>query len=190
MLKYFLCFILAVNLYADDPKPQLKPSPTIGDYEKTITFYKKTTTEVFDLKTWKGVELTNKTTKEKTSFDKLSDFDKHIFCASIGKRLMTEMGLLNNFWKEEVEKIKDPNYKAVPLEKVEKPEQKAAEIKDIEKFQKDLLELRQSFAQEFEKYLIKVFTDFKDDIPEKERELHLKQVQEYHDKEKLIERKK
>jgi hypothetical protein len=191
MLRIALLLLFALSLQAQEPKKDPKPeaSPTLADYENALNKYKKATKEAFDFATWKEVELTNKKTKEKITFEKLSTLEKHVFCVSVGNRLMTEMGLLSGFWNAEADKFKDPNHKLIPLEKVEKPEQKAAELKDVEKYQKQLQELRQSFATNFETYLTKFFKAFKDDIPEKEREFYLKQIREYHDKEKLIERK-
>lgn len=183
----FLLFLVC-PLYADTPTPE--PSPTLDDYSKAIAKYKEATKKAFDLPSWKGIELTNKKTEETKKFEELSNFEQHLFLASSANRLTAEMTILKKHWDNEAAKFKDPNYKIVPLPKVEKPEQKAAELKDVEKYQAELLTLRKNFAVKHEEYLAKIFKDFKNDIQEKERDLYLKEVQDYHDKEKLIERKK
>jgi hypothetical protein len=65
-------------------------------------------------------------------------------------RWTKETTILAKFWTEEVEKFNDPLHQLVPLGKIENPKQKAATQKDVEKYQKQLLDLRKSFALKYE----------------------------------------
>lgn len=183
-------YLLATSLLLFQPPPQVvQVSPTLEDYEKALDIFTKKVKVAFDLDHWKNVELVNKKTSKKIKFSEFSEIDKHIFLLLEADRWTKETTILAKFWTEEVEKFNDPLHQLVPLGKIENPKQKAATQKDVEKYQKQLLDLRKSFALKYEAQVELVMKKFKDDIPQKERDDFLKKVREFHDKEKLIERK-
>ncbi len=167
-----------------------RPAPTIGDYEKVLSYYKTASKEAVDLKAWKGRTLIHRRNKDKVEFDKLSNFDKHMYLLSNGYRVNDMMTNIHHFWIMELKRFDDPKYTPKKLEKIEDAKQEPAAKADVEKYLKQLTDLRKASAVRYEKFVEKVCNDFKDEIPEKERELYLKEVRDFNDENNLIERKK
>lgn len=168
-----------------------RPAPAVEDYERVLDYFKTAAKESTDVKAWKGRELIHNFDKTKIEFDKLSNFDQHMYCMSRGFRInVMEMPDCFEVWSNELKKFDNPKYVPKKRDKIEDAKQNPAAKADVEKYLKQLTELRKSSAVKYEKFVEKVFNDFKDEIPEKERGLYLKELRDFNDENKLIERKK
>lgn len=180
-----LCAALAPPVLPPPPTV-IESAPTVEDYKSALDTFKKKTKDVFDFAALKDLELTNKDTKETIKFDKLPDFDKHVFCLMTAERVTNELAVLTKFWDEEIAKFADPLY--IPVPPVD-PKQKAARLEDVEKYHKQLQDVRKAFAVKYEAFAVKTMTQFKNEVPQKEWDAYLKKMRDTHDKSKLIERK-
>ncbi len=171
------------------PVPVDDAAPTLEDYEVVLKHFKTVSKKIVDPVAWKGTEMVNRNTKETVLFEKLSKFEQNMFCVGYGQKLALEMKKFDGLWTEELKKFDNPKYEPKKGEKSTGKDAPALK-KDIEGYLKELTTVRKEAAVSYEKYVNKVFDEFKEEIPAKERELHLKQIREFNDENKLIERKK
>ena len=191
--KFLPLFLFSLFLVAPEELPNPKeylPAPTLEDYEKNLEYYTGFCKEVFDFNSWNHVELKNTKTNKTVKFSELSEYEKNIFCVLMGDRLTREMTSTYQTWEGEQAKFKDKNYKPLAKTKINNAKENPALKVDIDKYLDTLMTLRKDHAQAYEKYIEKVFATYTKEIPEKEREHYLNQVKEYHDNNKLVERKK
>lgn len=164
-------------------------APTLDDYESVLKHYKIVSKKITDPAAWKGTEMVNKNTKDVVLFEKLSKFEQAMFLVGSGQKLAVEMKSFDGHWQAELKKFDNPKYEPKKGEKSTGKDAPALK-KDVEGYLKELTTIRKDTAVAYEKYVNKVFEEFKEEIPAKERELHLKQIREFNDENKLIERKK
>lgn len=100
------------------------------------------------------------------------------------------MAALQAAWEQELKKFDNPAHKLVPRPKIDNQKQNPAVKADVERYHKELLTLRKEYAVSYEKFVEKFLKDFEKDIDKKEAKMTLDKVRAFHDKQKLIERKK
>lgn len=186
--------------YGVQPKPQDTPpppvvvgdevpSPTLEDYEKTLAKMEKVTKDFMKLESWDGIKLRNVTTNKIVEWKELSEFDKTMFCLMMCERASAHLSKLNEFWALELKRFDDPNHKLVPTPMPANEKQKPATKEDTKKHLDKLVSMRKVFAVEYEAFAEKSFKTYEKEVPKEEREKTLKGIREFHDKQKLIERK-
>lgn len=171
-------------------EPAEEPSPTLEDYDEYLNHYKELRKDFFKLEKWKDVQLRKKDDpKVVKKFSEFPEFEQHMFCISLAGRLSSEMVSLDEAWRGELKKFSDAKHKILPRKEIKNDKQKPALKPDVEKYLKELTELRKGFAVEFESYAEKTLKKYEKEVPEAERNKRLKDIRDFHDKHKLIERK-
>lgn len=209
-MKYW--FLLVVLLFtsplfahphhkAQEQKPGEPPPapPVIQDYKATIADYEESLLnagkwvegfdkpEFFkDLKIAKGEEPAK-------AFSELSDFEKSLLYLWQGERISNQLLQLHGYWKDELKKFpaddKSANYD--PSKKLDEATLKKEALKgDVERYNNLVGELRKKHAQKFESIVASTFDKYKKEIPESERKAYLKRIQDWHDKQNLVDRSK
>jgi len=166
------------------------PSPTPEDYEQAISAFKKATEKSLKVEAWKDQKVVNSETKEEKKFGELPALEQHVMLLDMADNLSHRMLALQQVWDKELVKFANPAHKLVPRPKIENQKQNPAVKADVETYHKELLTLRKNYAVTYEKFVEKFVKDFKKDIDEKEAKMTLDEVRSFHDKCKLIERKK
>lgn len=169
--------------------PDEVPSPTLEDYEKTFAKMEKVTKDFMKLESWDGIKLRNTTTNKIVEWKELSEFDKTMFCLMMCERASAHLSKLNEFWALELKRFDDPNHKLVPTPMPANEKQKPTTKEDTKKYLDKLISMRKAFAVEYEAFAEKSFKTYEKEVPKEEREKTLKGIREFHDKQKLIERK-
>jgi len=218
LLPIFVCLLGLCQAHAqadEEKKPARKP--TLADYEKVLKYFNTWSDNLTNADHWKDVKFTNKKTKEIRKFADLSDYEKHIFYFVSAEKLSNEMKRMAGYWDEELKKFKEekkedkskddePNTQIgqkkddnkddkgtkkdeADAKKKDDPLSKVATKADVEKYVGQLLEVRKKTAVRFEALTDKLFKDFKEKFTKEEIEQITKQVRDFHDKDKLIERK-
>lgn len=169
--------------------PVEEPSPTLEDYENILAKMEKVTKDFMKFESWDGIKLRNTVTNKVVEWKELSEFDKTMFCLMMCERASAHLSKLNEFWVLELKKFDDPNHKLVPTPMPANEKQKPATKEDAKKYLEKLTSIRKSFAVEYEAYAEKSFKTYEKEVPKEEREKTMKGIREFHDKQKLIERK-
>ena len=206
LLPIFVCLLGLCQAPAQEEKKPVR-KPTLGDYEKVLKYFTTWSDNLSNPEHWKKVTFTNRKTKEVRKFTDLSDYEKHIFYFMSAEKLSNEMKRMSGFWEDELKKFKAPKEKPKDKDdededqtKADKKEPKKEEKKDdplakeatkadVEKYCKQLLDIRKKTAVRYEALADKLFTTFKEKFTKEEIEQTMKQIRDFHDKEKLIERK-
>lgn len=181
---------VAPNIRIVIPPDDSRPAPTLEDYETALDHYKALAKKSFDVEAWKNMELKNKKTGEVLKFQDLEAFDQHVFFLLHADRLSKSLTALNGFWVKELEKFDDPAYAPIARENVENDKQKPALKEDVAKYMGELDKLRKDFAVQYEKFADNMFQRFKTEMTPAEREFYTKQIKDFHDRHKLVEREK
>ena len=168
----------AKNVHGDKKeKPEL---PVKSEYDRALKHYGNWKDKFNDADYWKSVTLKRVSDKKEFKVKDLPDFDRRGFFLSNLRRCTFEMKRLDGFWQKELKEYTEntPKQEGVPT---------TAELKVyIEK----LTKLRKETAPILEKYAENFVKDYADKLTKEEGELLLKQIKDFHDEDKLIERKK
>jgi hypothetical protein len=188
---YLLC--IGGNSFAQDKKdpPKTPPKlvvpaeekeelPTKKEYERALKHYGEWKEKFNNEDFWKNVTLTRVSDKKEFKIKDLDDFDKQGFFLNNLRRCSFEMKRLDGFWQEEVKQYTKtpPTQKDVPT------------VDELKKYIGDLTKLRKETAVVLEDFAGKFVKQFPDKITKEEGEQLLKSIRDYHDENKLIERKK
>lgn len=130
-------------------------------------------------KSYEKWEFTNKTTKEKKKFSDFTELERRIFFFMRGQKLDNDFLNLYNAWVEEAKKAEDKPTDANEASK-----------EDVKKYMEQLQQFQKQNAVIVEKLLEEVFAKWPDKFTKEEKEYLLKSTKEFHDTNKLIERKK
>ena len=167
-------------MLAQEPETE-KKKPTVKDYEEYYQHYKNWSENLSNEKFWKDMTLKHKETGKIVKFIDLPAYEKSIFYFMSGQKLTKELATLHNFWKKELDNFgKEP-------EKLDEPE--IASKANVEKYLTKLLKLRKDTAVRFEALASKFFKEYKHKFTDEEQQKYIKEIQEYHDKDNLIDRK-
>lgn len=129
-------------------------------------------------KFYENLEFTNNKTKEKKKFSDFSEVDRAVYILMQTDVLSHEMEDLYNKWKEELKTAEE-----TPSDENE------ASKKDVTAYMEKLMELRIKNAEKVESLVANLFKKWPDKFTKDEQEYITKKIKEYHDKEKLVERK-
>lgn len=154
--------------------------PTKGEYERTLKHYGEWSAKFNDADYWKAVKLTRVSDKKEFKVKDLEEFDRQGFFLNNLRRCGYEMTRLEGFWADELKQYtaKPPTQEGVPT------------TDELKGYIKKLTTLRKETAVSLEKYAEKFVKDNAAKVTKDEGDLLLKQIREYHDEHKLIERKK
>jgi len=172
----------------EEPEPAT-PSKTLEDYEKVLSKFEEMTKNFMVFDSWKEIQFKHKTTNEIVKWEDLSDFQKTLFCITMGERVTSHFSKMNDFWNAELKQFDLPGHKLVPVPNPQNEKQKPATKEDVTKYIEKLTTIRKGFAVEYEKYVEKSFKTYEKEIPQAERDSLLKSIRDNHDKLKLVERK-
>ena len=187
-IAFCLSFDASAQEKKDPPKTppkvvvptQEESLPTKPDYERALKHYTEWSKKFNDEDYWKEVTLIRVSDKKELKVKDLDKFDKQGFFLSNLRRCSFEMGRLNGYWEEELKK-----YTATP------PTQKGVPNTDeLKGYLKTLTALRKDTAVKLEDFAGKFVKDFPDKLTKEEGEQLLKSIRDFHDENKLIERKK
>lgn len=180
MFKYVLLSAICLAFMSADIKAQQPPKLVAKEkYEETLKHYDSwhknlSKPDFYEKFKWKTKD------KEK-KFSELTDFEKDQFYLVQGLQLTRELHVLSAAWQNEITWIQSGKIPDLP--------EGIATVEEITAFQATLLTLRKTTAVDFEKLLDSVFKEHKDKISDKERDYLKKQIVNFHNKNKLIERK-
>lgn len=165
----------------DDKKEDKKDElPTKGEYDRALKHYTEWKTKFNDPDHWKNVTLTRVSDKKEFKVKDLEDFDRQGFYLSNLRRASFEMTRMDGFWQKE---LKDYTAKPPTQEGVPTPDELKVYIEKLTKLRKETAVVLEDYAAKFVK-------DNGAKITKDEGDLLLKQIKDYHDENKLIERKK
>jgi hypothetical protein len=182
MFKYALLSALCFIFMSGDSKAQQIQPPKLVEkekYEETLKNYTSWHNNLSKPDFYENFKW--KTGEEEKKFSDLTDFEKDQFYLVQGFKLTRELHDLSLAWKNEIMWIQSGRIGELP--------ETAATVEEITAFQVKLLTLRKTVAVDFEKLLDSVFEKHKNKISKKERDYIKKQIVNFHDKNKLIERK-
>lgn len=176
-MQYLLSLAFLIGLLGFQDTQQ---SPTNKDYENVLNHYKKIADNSLDVKSWQETKMVNSVTKEKKLFKELDEIDQYMFCLSKVTNTANILLEYSEIWNNELKKFNDPNYVVAV---------KSSQKNDVEGYIKELLDLRKDYAVKSEKFVEDTMDKFRDIIPLKERELFIKEIRDFNDEHKLVERK-
>lgn len=185
IMAVFLSFMTTVAL-ATAPRiiipvpPKEEKKPTVKDYEMYFGKYKTHSDNLTNTKFWNRTTLKNKETGKLMSWKDVPEKDRRLVVLMFADKISVEMKNLQVHWEKEVETLKEG-------EKDE--EDKPATLADVEAYLTKLIKLRKTTAIKYENMAEQYFKDFEKDYTKEEAEKHLKSIRDWHDREKLIERK-
>ncbi len=170
----------AQTLRTQTPVEKKEEPSTKPEYERALKHYAEWKTRFNDLDYWKNVILTRVSDNKQFKIKDLNERDRNSFYLSNLRRLGFEMNRLNGFWEEEAKKYaaNPPNQKDVPT------------VEDLKEYIDRLTNLRKESAQVLESYAEKLLKDNPKEFTKEEGEQILKSIREFHDDNKLIERKR
>ena len=178
---FLKCVILTAILIVSSVEAQQPPHPKLVEKEKYEEVLKNYTSwnENLSKPEFYKEKFKWKTEEGEKKFSDFTDFEKDQFYLIRGFQLTRELHTISLAWKNEITWLST---------ELEIPEG-IATVEEIIEFQKQLLALRKKTAVSFEKLIDDIFEKHKDKILEKERDFVKKQIVNFHDKNKLIERK-
>lgn len=165
------------------------PSPTLEDYEKFLDKMDKMAKNFMVFDSWKEITFKHKTTGKVVEWKDLSDYEKTMFCLVMAERTTGYFTRMDAYWQQELKAFDNPNHKLVPTPDPQNDKQKPATKEDVKKYVERLSEIRKKFAVEYEKFAEDSIKKYEKEIAAPEGEKMLKAIKEYHDKNKLVERK-
>jgi hypothetical protein len=176
MFKYALLSAFALITLSDTLEAQTPPKLVDKEvYEKTLKNYSDFHVNLSKPAFYKLIVW--ETSEGPSKFTELTDFEKDQFYLVQGFKLTKELHGLALAWKNEL----------VWQGKLEK--QVGATPEEIVAFMTKLLALRKAMAVDFEKLIDDTFEKHKDKLSKKEHSYIKKQIINFHDKNKLVERK-
>jgi len=182
MFKYALLSAFALITLSDTLEAlntlEAQTPPKLVDkevYEKTLKNYSDFHVNLSKPAFYKLIVW--ETSEGPSKFTELTDFEKDQFYLVQGFKLTKELHGLSLAWKNEL----------VWQGKLEK--QVGATPEEIVAFMTRLLTLRKAMAVDFEKLIDATFEKHKDKLSEKEHVYIKKQIANFHDRNKLVERK-
>jgi len=137
---------------------------------------------------YKDFDLENTKTKKTAKLKDLSDFEKDIFYMVQAEKLTKQLAGLNYAWNKEKD-VAPERAKDAKKEDLAKDD-RLPDKTDIEEALAKLVQLRKDHAVKYEKIVEDTLKKHAKVIPEKDAKLYSQQVREFHDRQKLIERKK
>lgn len=161
-------------------KVAAKDAPSVkADYERALKHYGEWSDKYDDEAFWSNVVLKRVKDGKEFKLKGITDFEKKNFYFSNLQRLGNEMTSLDGSWAIELDQ-----YKTTPLKHANAPT-----VEFLGKCIVNLTTLRKTSAVKLENYGEKFFLEFKDKFGDEEREQVMKQIREFHDANKLVERK-
>lgn len=186
-LVVILAIVTGGFLQAQTPAPPLPTKaqekeelPTKKEYDRALKHYTEWKNKFNDLDYWKSVTLTRVSDKKEYKVKDLEEFDRQAFFLSNLRRCTFEMTRLHGFWHKELVQymIMPPLQDGVPT------------VDELTAYIEKLTTLRKEAAATLEAYAEKFVKDNPSKFTKEEREQLLKSIKDYHDEQKLIERKK
>jgi len=205
LLAFFVCLLALAPAAGDESEKPKAKVPTPADYEKVLKYFSEWSDNLTNPDHWKDVTFTNKKTKKLRKFSDLSEYEKQIYYFMSAEKLSNELKRMDGYWQAELKKFEEKDEKEAKPDKEEKKEEakpdkeekKEADPKklpatkaQVEQYYKDLGIIRKKTAVKFEALAEKLFKDYKEKFTEEERDQIMRQIREFHDKDKLIERAK
>lgn len=180
MFKYVILLALFCNLSSGVQAQIRRPKlVTTEKYEETLknytSWHKNLSTPEFYKKFKWEID------KEDKNFSDLTDFEKNQFYLVQGLKLTRELHILSLAWQNELNWLKSG--------RIGNLTEDSATAEDVAAFQARLLVLRKALAPDLEKLMDDIFEKHKEEISKKERDFLKKQVVNFHNTNKLIERK-
>lgn len=162
------------------PHPKEEDLPVKSDYEHALKRYAEWGKKFNDADYWKNVTLTRVSDKKEFKIKDLPDYDKNSFYLSNLRRLTFELTKLNGFWQDELKKytVMPPTHENAPT------------VDELKGYIDKLTTLRKDTAKSLEDYAEKFTKDYSDKLTADEVKQLLKSIRDFHDENKLIERKK
>ena len=160
---------------------QETPKATHENYKQAIATYNDYSDKIFKPEFIEDIQITDKQTKKVSKFTSLKPLEQRVFILVFAQEIGQQAKRLQDAWLNEIKKFDDKDYTS------ENP--KVAKKEDVLKYSNELLEVRKKFSSLFEKYVIKFIADFQNEITEDEKKIILKKVKEFHDLNKLVDRK-
>ena len=184
-----LAIFSSVSL-AHPGESELPKEPTVGDYDKAIKHYSEWSEKVGEAEFYKDIVFT-KPDKKQIKFSDLPPFEQNLYFLYQAENLSNHLVRLKQFWNIELEKTKlaaELGIPDEPVKKGQKPEEKMPTQAEIEAYLVKLNVLRREHATGFEALAESVFKKYEADVPKADRENYTKQIKDWHDKQKLIDR--
>lgn len=174
ILSLFLIFLTS-QLIAQEKKE----FPVKIEYEKTLKHYTDWKNNFDDVDYWKNITLTRVSDKKELKIKDLKDYERNRFYLSNLRRATFEMSRLNNSWEKEIETYTEmpPKQDGIPT------------VEELKMYVKKLTFLRKQTAIILEDYAVNFIQSNMDKITKDEADLLLKQIKDYHNEQKLTERK-
>lgn len=169
------------NVQALPPKGDKEDDlPVKPDYEHALKRYTEWEKKFNDADYWKNVTLTRVSDKKEFKIKDLPDYDRQSFYLSNLQRLTFELTKLDGFWQNELKKytLVPPTHEGAPT------------LDELKGYIEDLTKLRKKTATTLENYAEKFTKDYADKLTKDEVKELLKKIKDFHDENKLIERKK
>ena len=173
MLKFISVILLII---AEDPSEEAVA--THKNYKDTLGMYKNLSTKIFDKKYQEEIQYIDKKTNKKSNFMTLSPLQRATFVSVVIQQINQESKKMQKAWENELDKkFTSKNTDAVKKD-------------DVIGYSKELLQIRKELASNYEKYIDKMFDEFKEEIKDDERKVMKKRIRDFHDENKLLDRRK
>jgi hypothetical protein len=165
-------------------EPAAPPAPTMGDYQKVYDDLKGMTENVFNEDKWKDTTFRHRVTNKVKTWSDFTDYEKKIFCLMMTDQVYSRLGYIDNAWKWELNKFKNPAFQP-DMVKDDDPSKNTAGREDVEAWLEKLTTLRKGFAETIETKAKAIFKEYNEEIPAKDQEDFLKKIHDRHVKDGL-----
>ncbi len=184
-MRYYLLTMICVAPIMAPVKP-VSEGKTLGVYRskyKSLTEWSEKVNNVDYYK--EKFTFKDKKTGETKKLNELPKFEQQIFFLMMADQLTRKLGSTYEEWQEDFSQLG----KSEAKEDITDADDMVAQKQHVEKLLQRLLELRKKTAVKVEKITEEVFKTYSDKFTDQEKKLFLKKIKEYHDKNKLINRK-
>ena len=180
LVKPFLA-VFAIALMASATFAQDEDVKKLSDYKNELKTFSGAVKGLDSLDFFKkSFTFKNNKTGETKKFEEFGKFDQDMLRLTFMERIVRVLEVTENSLSGSVKTAEEGTAKDNEVPKKD----------DLQKMIKEVQELRKTAAVKWEAHAEKVFKDWvPKEIPEKDRDVYLKRMKDYNDKNKLIERK-
>ncbi len=199
IFAFLLAALLAAPVFAQDKPPQIiivpdvpevpapRPSaPTNGNYQKVLEGLQEITENVFNEDKWDTTTFRHRTTNKIKKWSDFTAYEKKIFCLMMSDQVYARLSYIDNAWKWELNKFKNPAYLPEMVKDEKDANNNTASKEDVEKWIEKLTDLRKDFAATVESKAQAIFKEYNEHIPAQDQEEYLKKIRERHEKDGLV----
>ena len=111
--------------------------------------------------------------KKEINWNMLTDYQKNMFCFSMGNRTLNSFLKIEDNWKEELRKFDNPNHKLITSK-----ESRPATKLEVKNFLEQIQKTRKEFAIEYSIFAEKFFDKYKSELTKEEIESYTKKIQD------------